>query len=110
MKNIATSVRRLDSVAATTDAAVDGPVAAVTSEQLTLLDVPVDSRARRPTTTTPPLRSVPARFQLSRQTREIGLQHVGEIRRQLAEAKAVRESENVRRLPSRRGSATTDAA
>ena len=75
--------------------------ASAPAEQLTLIDAPspaerlAESRAH-------------ARFHLSRTTRERGLQHVAQIRRQLAEAKAVREASNVRRLPPRRPS--TDAA
>ena len=69
-------------------------------EQLTLLAVPADTRATRL-----PSSAVHPRFQLNRRTREIGLAHVAEIRRQLAEAQAVRESTNVQRLPRRRTTA-----
>ncbi|MFN3258439.1 MAG: hypothetical protein ACE37B_22385 [Ilumatobacter sp.] len=69
-------------------------------EQLTLLSVPADTRA-----TQLPTSAVHPRFQLNRKTREIGLAHVAEIRRQLAEAQAVRDAANVQRLPRRRTTA-----
>ncbi len=48
-----------------------------------------------------PAPNVSARFLLSRDTREIGMRHVAEIRQMLAEQKAARESANVLTLPSR---------
>ncbi len=48
-----------------------------------------------------PPSNVHARFRLSRATRERGLRHVAEIRRQLAERRAAHQSENVHRLPPR---------
>lgn len=57
-----------------------------TGEQLTLL----------------PSSPVHARFRLSRATRERGLRHVAEIRRQLAERQAAAARDQVRRLPPRR--------
>ena len=42
-----------------------------------------------------------ARFRLSRATRERGLRHIAEIRQQLAERDAARESDTVRALPPR---------
>lgn len=91
MKNSAADIRHIDSA----------PTAVTAAEQLTLLSVPVDTRARQLPTTGAPTRSVHARFRLNQATRERGLQHVAEIRRQLDEAKAAREASNVRRLPSR---------
>lgn len=49
-----------------------------------------------------PTSNVHARFRLSRATRERGLRHVAEIRRQLAERQAAHEHDNVHRLPPRR--------
>jgi hypothetical protein len=92
MKNSATNVRHIDSApTAVSDAA----------EQLTLLSVAPDTRARQLPTTGAPTRSVHARFRLNKDTRERGLQHVAEIRRQLDEAKAAREATNLGRLPAR---------
>lgn len=48
-----------------------------------------------------PTSNVHARFRLSRATRERGMRHVAEIRRQLAERQATTEGENVHRLPPR---------
>ncbi|BAN01839.1 hypothetical protein [Ilumatobacter coccineus] len=92
MKNSAADIRHIDSAPTAVNAA---------AEQLTLLSVPVDTRAHQLPTTGAPTRSVHARFRLNKATRERGLQHVAEIRRQLDEAKAAREASNVRRLPSR---------
>ncbi len=65
--------------------------------QLELLHLPTDRELQAS--------KVHARFQLSRTTRERGLRHVEEIRRQLAEQKAARETSNVRRPLLRCGSA-----
>jgi hypothetical protein len=89
------------STAPSVAAATDTPTAEPTGhEQLTLLSVTADTRATRL-----PSSAVHPRFRLNRKTREIGLAHVAEIRRQLAEAHAVRESANVQRLPRRRTTA-----
>jgi hypothetical protein len=48
-----------------------------------------------------PAHHVNARFQLSRDTRELGMRHVAEIRQLLAERKAARESGNVVTMPAR---------
>lgn len=48
-----------------------------------------------------PAPNVSARFLLSRDTRELGMRHVAEIRHTLAERKAARESVNVLTLPTR---------
>jgi hypothetical protein len=52
-----------------------------------------------------PTSNVHARFRLSRATRERGLRHVAEIRRQLAERQAAHENETVHRLPPRHNEA-----
>lgn len=52
-----------------------------------------------------PTSNVHARFLLSRATRERGLRHVAEIRRQLAEQRAAHADDNVHRLPPRRPAA-----
>jgi len=52
-----------------------------------------------------PPSNVHARFRLSRETRERGLRHVAEIRRQLAERQAAHQDENVHRLPPRHNEA-----
>lgn len=52
-----------------------------------------------------PASNVHSRFLLSRATRERGLRHVAEIRRQLAERQAAHTDENVHTLPSRRSEA-----
>lgn len=92
MNNSAASIRHIDSAPTAVNAA---------AEQLTLLSVPADTRAQQLPTTGAATRSVHARFRLNQETRERGLQHVSEIRRQLDEAKAAREASNVRRLPAR---------
>lgn len=79
--------------AATTRPDRTGGEAGDGSEQLTLL----------------PTSPVHARFRLSRATRERGLRHVAEIRRQLAERQAVHAQENVHRLPPRRPNRTEAA-
>ncbi len=48
-----------------------------------------------------PTSDVHARFRLSRATRERGLRHVAEIRRQLAERQAEHDADDARRLPPR---------
>ncbi len=48
-----------------------------------------------------PTSNAHARFRLSRATRERGLRHVAEIRRQLAEREAEHASERMRPLPPR---------
>ena len=48
-----------------------------------------------------PSSKVSARFMLSRDTRELGMRHVAEIRQLLAERKAARESGNVMSMPAR---------
>ena len=70
----------------TTTTSSDAP-----AEQLTLL----------------PAANVPARFLLSRETRERGLRHVAEIRRQLAERQAARDV--VEHLAARRPQRPTAA-
>ncbi len=69
------------------------------AQQLTLLSVPDTSPAQ--------LQSSRAlsRFHLSKATRQRGLAHVAEIRRQLAESQAQREAAQVTRLPSRHSTA-----
>ena len=52
----------------------------------------------------PPVVTNP-RFTLSKDTRELGMRHVAEIRRLLADRKAAREAGNVVRLPARTGRA-----
>ena len=49
-----------------------------------------------------PSSDVPVRFRLDAETRRRGLQHVAEIRRQLAERQAVKALANVETLPTRR--------
>ena len=66
------------------------------AQQLTLLSVP-DSTATELKSS-----SAHTRFQLSKATRERGLAHVAEIRRQLAQTQAEREAESKRSLPPRR--------
>ena len=48
-----------------------------------------------------PSHKVNARFMLSRDTRELGMRQVAEIRQMLAERKAARESGNVVSMPAR---------
>ena len=68
------------------------------AEQLTLLSVPeANPRLRKELKTS----SAHARFLLSTSARARGLAHVAEIRRQLAEAQASRESGSSRKLPTR---------
>lgn len=93
------NVRDIASAPSTTAADRESELRA---EQLTLLSVPIDTRAQQLPTTARPTRSVHARFRLNQQTRERGLAHVAEIRRQLEEAKAARESATTKRLPPRR--------
>ena len=74
--------------------------AGVGAEQLTLLDVEPDTRAAAlPSTAT--ARSVHTRFRLSRETRELGLAQVAEIRRRLEANKSRREADETSRLPRR---------
>ena len=114
MKNSAASIRHIDTAPSAVTAvsrdqtsvdveavATDTPQAERV-EQLSLLTVGVDTRAHQLPSTAVPPRSVHARFQLSRQTRERGLEHVAEIRRQLEAAKAARESPASKRMPPRR--------
>jgi hypothetical protein len=65
------------------------------AQQLTLLTVPES--------TTNELKSsaANARFRLSATTRERGLAHVAEIRRQLAESQAQRDAQRANPLPAR---------
>lgn len=65
------------------------------AQQLTLLTVPEPTAAEL----TPS--SAHARFRLSTTTRESGLAHVAEIRRQLAESQAQRDAQRVNPLPAR---------
>lgn len=65
------------------------------AQQLTLLTVP------EPTSTELKSSAAHARFQLSTTTRERGLAHVAEIRRQLAESQAQRDAQRNKPLPSR---------
>jgi hypothetical protein len=60
-----------------------------TAQQLTLLP---DSQ---------PAHTVKARFLLSRDTREIGMRHIAEIRQVLAERQAAREGRDVVIMPVR---------
>ena len=64
------------------------------AEQLTLLDTAEVSRLKTS--------NAHARFRLSAATRRRGLQHVAEIRQQLAAAGRQSTDDNVRRLPPRR--------
>lgn len=66
------------------------------AEQLTLLSVPA------PTTAELKSSSAHARFRLSKTTRQRGLAHVAEIRRQLAESQAARDDSHPNPLPPRR--------
>lgn len=50
-----------------------------------------------------PAPNVHARFLLSKDTRELGLRHVAEIRQVLAERKAGRDAANVIAIPTRPG-------
>jgi len=90
-------VRHIDTAPSAT-----APVAA---EQLTLLAVEPDKRAHELPTRAEPRREVHARFQLSRQTRERGLRHIAEIRRQLEDAKATRNDGDTLRDSPRRPAA-----
>lgn len=60
---------------------------ATANEQLVLLSVEPDTRARELPTTANRRRDVHARFRLNKQTRERGLRHVAEIRKQLDDAR-----------------------
>lgn len=73
--------------------------------QLTLLTVEPDTRAHQLPTTAQRRHEVHARFRLSKETREIGLRHVTEIRKQLEEAKAAREATDVAHRPRGRPAA-----
>ncbi len=73
----------------------DGTADAACAQQLTLLTVPESAGTALKNS------SAHSRFQLSRTTRERGLAHIAEIRRQLAESKAERESAHTHRLPPR---------
>ena len=66
------------------------------AQQLTLLSVPETPSNELKSS------SAHARFQLSKTTRKRGLQHVAEIRRQLAESQAKLEASKVTALPPRR--------
>jgi len=76
---------------ATTNERIETPGA----QQLTLLSVPDTTTALKPS-------SAHSRFRLSKRTRERGLAHVAEIRRQLAASQAARENEQHVALPPRR--------
>ncbi len=76
---------------ATTNERIETPGA----QQLTLLSVPETTSELKPS-------SAHARFQLSKRTRERGLAHVAEIRRQLAAAEAARDAARSTPLPQRR--------
>ena len=79
------------------------------AQQLTLLDVEPDTRAARlPSSAT--ARSVHARFRLSKETRELGLQRVAEIRRRLEANRTRREADEVSRLPHRTSTTPSTAA
>ena len=65
------------------------------AQQLTLLSAP------EPTTTELKSSAAHARFQLSKTTRERGLAHVAEIRRQLAESQAKRDARRGNPMPAR---------
>lgn len=81
MSNTATNVERIETHSA---------------QQLTLLSVPES------TTTGLKSSSAHARFRLSKTTRERGLAHVAQIRRQLAESQAGRDAPRSNPLPARR--------
>ena len=114
MKNSAASIRHIDTAPSAVTAASDRETSVEAGsreadaphtpgvEQLSLLTVPLDTRARQLPSVAIAPRSVHARFQLSRQTRERGLEHVAQIRRQLEAAKAARESTTSKRMPPRR--------
>ena len=80
----------MSSTATTTE-----PTSPERSQQLVLLAVPEGSTRLAPS-------SAPARFRLSTETRRRGLEHVAEIRRQLAESRERRDGER-RHLPARDG-------
>jgi hypothetical protein len=86
MSNIVTHIERIDTPRA---------------QQLTLLSVPELTSHEA----TFRASSAHARFQLSATARARGLEHVAEIRRQLAESQAASESTKARRLPPRRSAA-----
>lgn len=48
-----------------------------------------------------PVSDAHVRFLLSRETRERGLRHIAEIRKQLAEQRAAHADDNVHKLPPR---------
>jgi hypothetical protein len=81
-----------------TEATTIERIQAPCAQQLTLLTVPEttpsDDAELKPS-------SAHLRFQLSKAARARGLEHVAEIRRQLAESRAARESAVERRLPPR---------
>jgi hypothetical protein len=56
-----------------------------------------------------PSSDVPVRFRLDADTRRRGLQHVAQIRQQLAERQAARAASNVEQLPIRRPIRSTAA-
>jgi hypothetical protein len=67
------------------------------AQQLTLLSVPESTPNATPFKSS----SAHARFQLSATARARGLEHVAEIRRQLAKSLESKESNRVRKLPPR---------